>query len=122
MLDIENENKKISLSDLKKMHQLKTSSLFQAAFEMGAVIAEVSDTEFKILSEIAEKVGLAYQIKNDLDEMQSDEKNNKSTAVTILGFDASKKAISNIKNSALNDLEKLSCDVSILKNLIEKII
>ena len=62
--DIENEGKKLSKETLDKIHHYKTGKLLSCAFQMGALIASPNDLE--ILKQIGYKIGLAFQIQDDI--------------------------------------------------------
>ena len=62
--DIENEDKKLSKETLDKIHHYKTGKLLSCAFQMGALIASPNDLE--ILKQIGYKIGLAFQIQDDI--------------------------------------------------------
>ncbi len=93
MLDIVNENTSITLGELQKIHTHKTANLIQAALMMGAVI--VGEENLTPFEQIGEKLGLAFQIQDDLLEATSDEttmgktlsdaRNQKTTYYTLLG-------------------------------------
>ena len=68
--DIENEGKKLSKETLDKIHHYKTGKLLSCAFQMGALIASPNDLE--ILKQIGYKIGLAFQIQDDILDVTSD--------------------------------------------------
>ena len=75
VIDIESENGKISGETkdvLKYIHLHKTSDLFKLSIRTGAIIAGASDEQIEVLTEFAEKLGLAFQIADDvLDEIST---------------------------------------------------
>lgn len=99
-LDIENENKKLSIDKLNTIHHYKTGKLLSCAFQLGGLIASPQDV--KVLKEIGYKVGLAFQIQDDILDVISDSKtlgkpvgsdasNHKETYTTLIGVEASQK-------------------------------
>jgi len=97
-IDLESENKTLSLDLLKQMHFLKTGCLIEASIQMGYLASEIINPTIQIaLKKYGESIGLAFQIKDDLlDACSSSEKlgktagidliNHKSTFVSLLGF------------------------------------
>ena len=94
--DIENEGKKLSKETLDKIHHYKTGKLLSCAFQMGALIASPNDLE--ILKQIGYKIGLAFQIQDDILDVSSDDKtlcknsvsdesNHIETYFTLLGIE-----------------------------------
>ncbi len=114
VVDLEGEDRKLSLSELKKMHSMKTGALIKAAAEMGAVL---SGQEESLLSEYAENLGLAFQLKDDiLDEtatveelgknIGSDLKNDKSTFISLCGMEKTEAMLEEATNKAVSALKK----------------
>ena len=104
VIDIESENGKISGETkdvLKYIHLHKTSDLFKLSIRTGAIIAGASDEQIEVLTEFAEKLGLAFQIADDvLDEISTfealgktpgkDKNAGKLTHVSLFGIENSK--------------------------------
>ena len=65
-LDIAAEEKKISIEQLRKIHSCKTGALITASVQAGAIIGGADTSEFEALSDYAAKIGLAFQIVDDL--------------------------------------------------------
>jgi geranylgeranyl diphosphate synthase type II len=102
--DMEGEEKDLTLEELKDVHHKKTGALLRFAFYAGAVIARTDDFTIEKLDEIAQNIGLAYQIRDDIldvtsdtetlgKEVGSDLAQNKSTYPSILGIDGAKKEL-----------------------------
>ena len=100
---------------------------------VGAILAGVDEQAVETVEEIATNVGIAFQIQDDildvtgtLEELGkpvlSDEKNNKTTYVTLKGIDESKRLVEDYSEKAVNLLESLGEDSEFLKNLIIKLI
>ena len=66
MIDIESENKKINLETLKYIHKHKTGKLIKLPIEIACIIADVSEDKRLVLEEYAELIGLAFQVKDDI--------------------------------------------------------
>lgn len=115
IIDIESENKEISLETLKELQSKKTGALISAACEMGCVLADRKDM-IVYAKEYAYNLGLAFQIVDDILDVDgsfeelgkpigSDEKNNKTTFVSLYGLDKAKELAEGYTNAALNTLE-----------------
>lgn len=97
-LDMEAEGKKLSITEIEGIHALKTAALIIAAAKMGCVAAGAVEKEFNAAEEYASNLGIAFQIQDDILDYEgttetlgkpagSDEDNNKSTFVTLLGIE-----------------------------------
>ncbi len=95
-LDMDGEGKSLSLSDIEAIHRGKTAALIIAAAKMGCVAAGASDDKLTAAEEYASALGLAFQIRDDLLDVEStsevlgkpvgsDLENDKSTFVSLLG-------------------------------------
>ena len=75
-LDIKNENnnKNINQDELFKIYNLKTAGLIKASFEIGTILSNANDENIKLMSLVGEKIGIAFQIKDDLLDIIGDEK------------------------------------------------
>ncbi len=65
-LDLEAEGKTISIERLEKIHQSKTGAMISVAARSGAIVAEASEKEIAVITGYAEKLGLLFQITDDL--------------------------------------------------------
>ncbi|QKS73216.1 polyprenyl synthetase family protein [Paenalkalicoccus suaedae] len=128
MADMEAEKQQVSVEELEKVHEHKTGDLLAVALESGAILAEASNQERLTLAEFGHHIGLAFQIKDDILDVEGDEEeigkpvgsdqgNDKSTYVSILGLDGAKEKLAYHTKAALHELSKLSADTSILEEL-----
>ena len=128
--DIENEGKKLSKETLDKIHHYKTGKLLSCAFQMGALIASPNDLE--ILKQIGYKIGLAFQIQDDILDVTSDAKtlgkntgsdeaNHKETYVTLLGIENSQKEVDLLFNEAQQLVYSLTLNHGLILEIIEKL-
>lgn len=112
VLDMEGEKRKLSPDEITHMHDMKTGALIKAAAKIGAVSADAPEDVFLTY---AENLGLAFQLKDDiLDVTQttdklgkpagSDEKNDKSTFVTLYGLKGAKKLLDEATERAISSL------------------
>lgn len=130
ILDIEKIEKSgeiISLNDITEIAKLKTAALIKAAILCGALISEETlDTNIlKTLESASEKIGIAFQIIDDVLDVTSDtktlgktsgkdEKQKKSTFPKLLGLDNSKKMAQELIVEAKGELTKLPLKNSLL--------
>lgn len=133
MLDLNSEGKKINLDTLKKMHLGKTGALFKAAIRSGAILAGADEKKLSALTNYAENFGLAFQITDDIldvigDEKNlgkpvgSDEKNHKSTYVTLTSLDEAEKLAEKSVDDALNALKNFGDEANFLRELVKFLI
>jgi geranylgeranyl diphosphate synthase, type II len=115
VVDLESEGKEISKEMLKYMHQCKTGAMIKAPIMASAVLCGANEEELSHLEMYAEKIGLAFQIKDDILDIEgnlatmgkksgSDIANQKSTFVTLYGIDKSKTMLNNITNEAIENI------------------
>lgn len=116
-LDINAETKKIDKHSIENIHQLKTGKLIQCSVMLGQISNE-NNNEINSFKSFGKKIGLAFQITDDILEaisseeilgkdIQSDVKNCKSTYVSVLGLDESKKESKKLMESAISDLQNI---------------
>ena len=130
-LDIKNTNKKITLNELKAMHQFKTGALINASCLMPLIASENNDTNMlNCIDAYSKSIGLIFQIKDDILDKEAnkdvlgktpgkDEKDNKSTFVSLLGIDESKKLAANYYESALASIQPLGEKADYLAGIAE---
>ena len=130
--DIEAEEQNLSSEMLEYIHINKTGALIKASILAGLYLGNADDEMIEKMDEYAEKLGLAYQIADDiLDATGSteilgktagkDEKYNKSTFVTIFGIEESKKKLAEISNEAKNVIEEYYDNADFFNDLIDKL-
>lgn len=126
--DLAFEKSGATIDELRGMYLKKTSCLLSAGAVCGSILAGADDEELKYAAEYAEKLGLAFQIIDDIldctsDEktlgkpIGSDEKNGKTTYVTLLGIDGAKAEAERLSNEALTALCKIKGDNAPLREL-----
>lgn len=115
-LDLEFEGKEISPEQLRKLHSGKTGALFIAAVRGGAHLAGANEQELLALTKFADLLGLAFQIEDDILDVVgteaelgkpvgSDEKNHKSTYVSLYGLEAARELGNKTIEEAIQCLE-----------------
>ena len=126
--DLAFEKSGATIGELRGMYLKKTSCLLSAGAVCGSILAGADEEELKYAAEYAEKLGLAFQIIDDIldctsDEktlgkpIGSDEKNGKTTYVTLLGIDGAKAEAERLSNEALAALCKIKGDNAALREL-----
>jgi len=119
-LDIISENQEIDFETLQAIHSRKTGALITASVQAGAILGRADDRQFNALSEYGKNIGLAFQIVDDLLNVEgteeelgkavgSDADRNKATYPSIFGIEATReKAKQTVANAigALNDFDK----------------
>ena len=137
-LDIQNETnlKEISQEDLDYIHQLKTGKLIECSVLFGQINNNLSQDQLKNFNNFSSKLGLAFQIVDDVLDVtesteilgktnNSDLKNNKHTYVSLIGIEKAKKRAgplieSAIEDLSMNNMQKTDKLVSIASYLIER--
>ncbi|WP_303840045.1 polyprenyl synthetase family protein [Selenomonas ruminantium] len=128
-LDLESEGKQISMETMKKIHLGKTGALFRAAVRSGAILGGASEEELQALTVYADNFGLAFQITDDIldvigDEeiigkpVGSDEKNHKSTYVTLTSLEEAQKLAQEAVDAAIAALSIFGEDADFLRELV----
>jgi len=127
-LDTELEGHKISKEMLQYIHKNKTGALLKLCVRMGAILANAQEMDIEKLSMYAEKIGLAFQIKDDIlseegdskitgKPVGNDKKLNKCTYVSFYGLDGAKKELDKIISEAIEILKPYGDKTEFLKNL-----
>lgn len=129
-VDTEFEEKKISEEYLEYTHKNKTGALLKLCVRMGAILAEASLEELEKLTNYAENIGLAFQIKDDILSVEgnelitgkpvgNDEARGKCTYVSKYGLEEAKKILNDITKEAIQNLEEFGEKAEFLKGLAE---
>lgn len=135
-VDVESEKSddcSITREKLDFIYRLKTGALIESSMMIGAILAGASSDEVSRVEQIAAKLGLAFQIQDDVLDVTStlevlgkpvgsDEKNNKATYVTFEGLDKAVSDVERISKEAEEQLDDLGYDDAFLKELFEYLI
>jgi geranylgeranyl diphosphate synthase type II len=116
MRDMLSENCVLSLQELEDMHALKTGALIETSIQSGAVLGGGTKKQIEYLNVYAKKIGLAFQIADDVLNVEGDPLimgktsgtdaiRNKNTYPSMLGLDRSKEYMNELVNTALKSLE-----------------
>ena len=133
VVDVESEGQPLEREKLDFIYDLKTGALIEASMLIGAVLAGASEKEQQVILQVAKDVGLAFQIQDDILDVTSDmetlgkpigsdEKNHKTTYVTIRGLAQAQKDVEKIYERALEGVASLSEENVFLNELIRYLI
>ena len=117
-VDVELTRKPLTEEQLDFIFRLKTGALIEAAFLAGGYLAGCDDETASKLEKAAALIGFAFQIRDDildvtgsLEELGkpvfSDEKNNKTTYVTLYGLEKSEMDVESMSNEAVNIIKSI---------------
>lgn len=128
MLDLQAEGKEASFDELKQIHHLKTGKLIETCFSASAHLAGASDKETALLTEFGTKLGLLFQITDDILDVTSDAQTlgktpnkdvdqNKLTYVSFLGLEGATKEKDRVFTDALAILNDIDRDTKTLSEI-----
>ena len=121
--DISWKNEKGNEGFIEKIYSRKTSALIRAALTIGALLVDASHEQITALENYGEKIGLAFQITDDLLDLQEDNKiDDKPTYPEIFGMEKSKKAVQQYCNEAKDSLSLFGEQASLFHELADFII
>ncbi len=130
---LENMDKdNINIEIIEEMYQRKTGALLTSACVMGTIIGGGTEKEVEATTKYAKSIGLAFQIVDDILDLtqttdklgkpaKSDEKNNKTTLVTIMGIEKAKTLVNKLTQDAINALNEFSGDSSKLLEIAKEL-
>ena len=129
VVDVKESGHQIDEEVLDFIFRLKTGALIESAMMIGAILAGASKEDVKSMQKIAGKIGMAFQIQDDILDVcgdsallgkptLSDEENGKVTYVTIHGIDESRRYVTELSERAVRELEEIGGDNEFLKELV----
>ena len=132
-VDVELAGGPIPGDKLEFIYRLKTGALIEASMLIGAVLGGAAEEDCKIVESLAAKIGMAFQIQDDILDVTgsqdvtgkpsgSDEKNKKTTYVTLEGLEKAKKDVEQISTEAIEELNKLPGNNDFLEQLIRALV
>lgn len=133
VVDVKSCGERISGDTLQFIYALKTGALIESAMMIGAVLAGAEWPQVEAVERIAGKVGMAFQIQDDILDVtstaevlgkpiHSDEKNKKTTYVTRKGLEKAKEEVERLSEEAVAELHKLSPKDKFLESLLLSLI
>ncbi|MCC8027166.1 MAG: polyprenyl synthetase family protein [Clostridium sp.] len=132
-VDVELAGGPIPRDKLDFIYRLKTGALIEASMLIGAVLGGAAQEDCKIVEALAAKIGMAFQIQDDILDVtgreevigkpvNSDEKNAKTTYVTLEGLDKAREYVQTLSEEAIGELNKLPGNNEFLEDLIHLLI
>lgn len=132
VVDLESEDKKIDLEKLEQLHRHKTGRLIRVSVEAGVKLAGGSPSQVEALGLYGEKIGLAFQIADDVLDIEggeeigkdvgSDVANHKSTYPSLLGLEESKQKAKQLVEEAIQLLENFDAKADPLREIARYVV
>jgi geranylgeranyl diphosphate synthase type II len=128
VVDIISEGKKISKDELEYMHSKKTGALIKASILAGAILADAPEEDLTALAEYGEKLGLVFQIKDDIldvigdvevlgKNVHVDEENDKTNFISVFGLEKCKELCATLSEECIAILKRLTVNADCLIEL-----
>jgi geranylgeranyl pyrophosphate synthase len=132
-MDLASKGKPLTLEQLNMLSFYKTGLAFEASLIMPAILAQAKDLEMGALKKFSHHAGIAFQIKDDLLDVEGDlnllgkpvgkdAENNNSTFVSILGLEGARKAMWEHYCLAMEVLQEVPRNTTFLKHLLNYIV
>ena len=133
VVDVQESGKAVSGEVLDFIYRLKTSALIEASMMAGAVLAGAEEGQVSRMEQIAGKIGLAFQIQDDILDVTStlemlgkpigsDAKNHKTTYVTLKGLDEAQKEQRELSEHAVDTIRNMGYTNDFLMELITSLV
>ncbi|SHE62706.1 polyprenyl synthetase family protein [Desulforamulus putei] len=133
VVDLLSENKQIEAPVLEYIHRHKTGALFRAAVRAGAILGGATAVQLEALTTYAEQMGLAFQIKDDLLDIEGDEtkigkpvgsdvKNKKVTYPSLYGLEKAREMAAAAAREATEALKIFGAEAEFLRSMMHFII
>ena len=131
--DVSADGKEVTADILSFIYELKTGALLESAMMIGAILAGASEEEIAVIEQAAKKIGIAFQIQDDILDVTSteevlgkpvfsDQKNEKTTYVTLFGLEKAKRDVEQISEEAIALLKGLQRENPYLEQLLQELI
>lgn len=132
-VDVENDGKPMSREMIDYIYENKTSALIEASVMTGAILGGATEEEIVIVEKAAKNIGLAFQIQDDILDVtsteeelgkpiHSDEKNHKTTYVTLMGIEKASQQVKKLSDEAVTLLEGLNKKNEFLFTLVNELV
>ena len=133
VVDVKESGHQIDEEVLDFIFRLKTGALIESAMMIGAILAGASKEDVKSIQKIAGKIGMAFQIQDDILDVtstteqlgkpvHSDEKNEKTTYVTLKGIEQAHKDVERMTEEAIDELKKFPAGDNFLEQLLKSLV
>jgi len=128
MIDLKAENQSLSQSEITRMQHMKTGALIVFSCEAGAILANVNDERRSALKEYAQNIGLAFQVVDDLLDVEGksedigktvgkDIEAGKATLVSLMGIEPAREYGQELIEQATNSLQIFDEKADALRSL-----
>jgi geranylgeranyl pyrophosphate synthase len=133
-IDLASTGKQLSADELDYMHNHKTGALIEASVVMGALATDqATDTQIEALKQYARAIGLAFQIQDDILDVESsteqlgksqgsDSANDKATYTSILGIEKARSEAERLYQTSIDALSIFSASADPLRALAKFIV
>ena len=132
-VDVELTNQPVPREKLDFIYRLKTGALLEASMMIGAVLAGADEESVRLVEKAASEIGVAFQIQDDILDVTSsqevlgkpvlsDEKNCKTTYVTLEGLDKAREDVAKISQAAIEDIKALPGENRFLEELVAMLV
>lgn len=132
-LDMQATGRDLTLDELKHLHAMKTGALITAALEMGGIVGGADDAQRSTLRAVGERIGLAFQIIDDVLDVRSDSNTlgktsgkdaeaNKSTYVSLMGLEAAEAEAQRLYQEAVELLQTWDSYADGLRGLLKNMV
>lgn len=132
-VDVENDGKPMSREMIDYIYENKTSALIEASVMTGAILGGAAEEETAIVEKAAKNIGLAFQIQDDILDVtsteeelgkpiHSDEKNHKTTYVTLMGIEKASQQVKKLSDEAVTLFEGLNKKNEFLFTLVNELV
>lgn len=133
VVDVKETGHAVDKDVLDFIYALKTGALLESSMMIGATLADADEESIALIEKVASKVGLAFQVQDDILDVtstaevlgkpiHSDEKNEKTTYVTLLGIDKAEKIVEKESVEAIELLKSLPVRNDYLEWLLTQLI
>lgn len=133
VVDVEKEGEPMEKPVLDFIHEMKTSALIECAMMTGAILAGAEAKDVDNIEKIAKNVGISFQIQDDILDVtsteeelgkpiHSDEKNHKTTYVTLMGIEKASQQVKKLSDEAVTLLEGLNKKNEFLFTLVNELV
>ncbi|MEF9840690.1 MAG: polyprenyl synthetase family protein [Lachnospiraceae bacterium] len=123
VVDVQCSGSSISKERLNFIFELKTSALIESSMMIGAILSGASSTDIQTIEKIAKNIGIAFQIQDDILDVvsvpeilgkptHSDEKNEKTTYVTLVGLACAKDEVARFSKEAIQLLHQITDNIN----------
>ena len=132
-VDVLSEGKELDKDMLDYINERKTGALIEASMMAGAILGGASDEDIEVIEKAASYIGMAFQIQDDILDVistseelgkpvHSDEKNSKSTYVTIMGLEQASNEVEWLTDNGIDLLKSLNRENEFLFELIQRLV